>query len=78
MLLVVSLKMLGASYERIGSLLKLLFGLDLTEGAMIHCVMAVAEAFGPRYDELKRDLVKEASIHGDETSWRIKGKNHWL
>jgi transposase len=78
MLLVVSLKMLGTSYEKIGSLLKLLFGLDLTEGAMIHCVMAVAEAFGPRYEELERDLVKEASLHGDETSWRIKGKNHWL
>ena len=78
MLLVISLKMLGTSYEKIGSLLKLLFGLDLTEGAMIHCVMAVAEAFGPRYEELKRDLVKEASLHGDETSWRIKGKNHWL
>jgi hypothetical protein len=78
MLLVVSLKMLGMSYEKIGSLLKLLFGLDLTEAAMLHCVMAVAEAFGPRYEELKQELRREASIHGDETSWRIKGKNHWL
>jgi transposase len=78
MLLIVSLKMLGLSYEKIGAHLKLLFDLDLTEGAMIHCVMAVADAFGPRYEELKRDLVKEKSIHGDETSWRIKGKNHWL
>jgi transposase len=78
MLLVVSLKMLGTSYEKIGSLLKLLFDLDLTEAAMVHCVMAVAEAFGPRYEQLKEELRREASIHGDETSWRIKGKNHWL
>ena len=78
MLLVVSLKMLGLSYEKIGSLLKLLFDLDLTEAAMLHCVMAVAEAFGPRCEELKRELLKEKSIHGDETSWRIKGRNHWL
>jgi transposase len=78
MLLIVSLKLLGTSYEKIGSLLKLLFDLDLTEAAMLHCVTTVADAFGPRYDELKRDLVKEASIHGDETSWRIKGRNHWL
>jgi transposase len=78
MLLVVSLKMLGTSYEKIGSLLKLLFDLDLTEAAMLHCVMAVADAFGPRYEELKLELLKEKSIHGDETSWRIKGKNHWL
>ena len=78
MLLVVSLKLLGTSYEKIGSLLKLLFDLDLTEAAMVHCVMAVAEAFGPRYEQLKKELINEKSIHGDETSWRIKGKNHWL
>jgi transposase len=78
MLLVVSLKMLGTSYEKIGSLLKLLFDLELTEAAMLHCVMAVAEAFGPRYEELKEELIREKSIHGDETSWRIKGRNHWL
>jgi transposase len=78
MLLVVSLKLLGTSYEKIGSLLKLLFDLDLTEAAMLHCVMAVADAFGPRYEQLKEELIKEKSIHGDETSWRIKGRNHWL
>jgi transposase len=78
MLLVVSLKLLGTSYEKIGSLLKLLFGLDITEAAMVHCVTSVAGAFGPRYEELKKELVGEASLHGDETGWRIKGKNHWL
>jgi len=78
MLLVVSLKLLGLSYEKIGSLLKLLFDLDISEAAMLHCVTSVAKEFGPRYDELKRELMIEASLHGDETSWRIKGKNHWL
>jgi transposase len=78
MLLVVSLKMLGLSYEKIGAHLKLLFDLDLTEAAMLHCVMTVANAFGPRYEELKQELLKEKSLHGDETSWRIKGRNHWL
>jgi regulator of replication initiation timing len=72
MLLVVSLKMLGTPYEKIGSLLKLLFDLDLTEAAMLHCVMAVAEALGPRYEQLKEELRREASIHGDETSWRSR------
>ena len=78
MLLVVSLKLLGMSYEKIGSLLKLLFNLDVTEAAMVHCVISVAKAFGPRYEELKQELRREASLGGDETSWRIKGKNHWL
>ncbi len=78
MLLVVSLKLLGLSYEKIGSLLKLLFDLEMTEAAMLHCVVSVANAFGPRYEELKEELRREASLHGDETSWRVKGKNHWL
>ena len=63
MLLVVSLKLLGNSYEKIGSLLKLLFGLDLTEGAMIHCVMAVAESFGPRYEEGAEERAHQGGEH---------------
>ena len=78
MLLTVSLKLLGVSYEKIGSLLKLLFNLDLTEAAVVHCVTSVAKAFGPRYDELREELMREVSVHGDETSWKIKGRNHWL
>jgi transposase len=78
MLLVVSLKLLGLSYAKVGSLLKLLFALEITEAAMIHCVKSVASAFGPRYEELRRELLREKSIHGDETGWPIKGRNHWL
>ena len=78
MLLVVSLKLLGMSYEKIGSLLKLLFDLDLTEAAMVHCVTSVAKAFGPKYEELEEELRSEASLHGDKTSWRVKGGNHRL
>lgn len=78
MLLVVSLKLLGLSYEKIGGLFKLLFDLDITEATVQHCIAKVAEAFGPRYEELKMELVKELNINGDETSWRINGRNHWL
>ena len=73
MLLVVSLKLLGLSYEKIGSLLKLLFALELTEAAMLHCVDGVASAFGPRYEELRQELRQEKSIHGDETAGGSRG-----
>lgn len=78
MLLIVSLKLLGLSYAKIGSLFELLFNLDVTEAAIEHSVSKVAEAFGPVYDQLVSDIRREKSLHGDETSWRIKGKNHWL
>ncbi len=78
MLLVVALKLLGLSYEKIGGLFKLLFNLDITEAAVNHAVTKMSEAFGSRYEELKEELGKEFNINGDETSWRINGKNHWL
>ncbi len=78
MLLIVSLKVLGLSYGKITGLFKLLFNLDVTEASVEHSVMKVAGAFAIRYNELIDDLVKERNIHGDETSWRIDGKNHWL
>jgi hypothetical protein len=78
MLLMVSLKLLGLSYEKITGLFKLLFSLDITEAAVEHAVMKLSEAFGSRYNELIDDLMKERNIHGDETSWGINGKNHWL
>jgi transposase len=78
MLLMVSLKLLGLSYAKIRSLFELLFNLEMTETAIEHSVSSIAEAFGPQYSELISDIRKEKSVHGDETSWRIKGKNHWL
>ncbi|MDG6921803.1 MAG: IS66 family transposase, partial [Nitrososphaerota archaeon] len=78
MLLMVSLKLLGLSYAKIRSLFALLFNLEMTETAIEHSVSKVAEAFGPQYSELISDVRKEKSVNGDETSWRIKGRNHWL
>ncbi|MEM3172280.1 MAG: transposase [Candidatus Nitrosotenuis sp.] len=42
------------------------------------CRFKVACAFGPRYLQMIDELKSEKNIHGDETSWRIDGKNHWL
>jgi len=78
MLLIVSLKLLGLSYQKISGLLKMLFGLDVTESAINHAVTKVSRAFGKRYEQMIEELKTEHNIHGDETSWRINGKNHWL
>lgn len=78
MLLIVSLKLLGLSYEKISDHFRLLFNLRVTDATITHAVMKVAEAFGPRYNQLVDDLQKEKEIHGDETSWPVNGRNHWL
>ena len=78
MILMVSLKLLGLSYQKIAGLLQMIFGLHVTESTVNHSVTKVSAAFGRRYGELIEELKKERNVHGDETSWRIDGKNHWL
>ncbi|MDI1496101.1 MAG: Transposase [Cenarchaeum symbiont of Oopsacas minuta] len=50
----------------------------MNESTINHAVKKTATAFGPLYEQMIRDLKTELNIHGDETSWRINGKNHWL
>lgn len=78
MILVVSLKLLGLSYQKISHLLYMIFGLYVTESAINHSIRKVSAAFGKRYDTMIEELKKERNVHGDETSWRIDGTNHWL
>ncbi|HXG74470.1 MAG TPA: IS66 family transposase [Candidatus Nitrosotenuis sp.] len=78
MVLAISLKMLGLSYQKISELFRMLLCLDVTESAVKHAVFKVACAFGPRYLHMIDELKSEKNMHGDQTSWRINGKNHWL
>lgn len=78
MVLMVSLKLSGLSYQKISHLLKMLFYLDVTESAINHAITKVSAAFGKRYHEMIDELKQEKNIHGDETGWRVNGKNHWL
>ncbi len=59
-------------------LLQTLYSLNLTESTINHAVFKIAKTFGSIYQEMISELKKEANIHGDETSWRLNGKNYWL
>jgi transposase len=78
MLLVVFLRTLGLTVEKIRAHLRESFGVQLSHGAVIHVEAVVAEALGPLYAELLEELRKAKSVHADETSWRIDGEKHWL
>ncbi len=78
MVLIISLKTIGLSYGKISHLLQMLFSLHITESAINHAVSTVSKAFGSRYDTMIAELKEDLNIHGDETSWRVDGQNHWL
>jgi len=80
LLLYVLIQKYGAktSWETIVFNLRVLFGVTVSEGALVAMVHRVRQTLGERYlallDEIRGSPVK----HADETCWRVNGVNHWL
>jgi len=72
------LRMLGVSVDKVRFLLKTDYGLHVSSATVINACSKLAEFLGEDYQQLRLELLKERQVHGDETSWRVKGKNWWL
>ena len=72
------LRMLGVSVDNIVFLLKTDYGLIVSHATVINTCNKIAKFLGADYEQFRLDLLKERQVHGDETHWRVKGKNHWL
>jgi len=72
------LRMLGVSVDKVRFLLKTDYGLHVSSATVINTCGKLAEFLGEDYEQLREELLKERQVHGDETSWRVKGKNWWL
>jgi hypothetical protein len=70
--------MLGVSVDKVRFLLKTDYGLHVSSATVINTCSKLAEFLGEDYQQLRQELLKERQVHGDETSWRVKGKNWWL
>ncbi len=75
---IVSLKLLGISYVKISRLVNTMYSIHVTPSTINHAITKMATAFGSLYEQMIKELNQELNIHGDETSWRIDGINHWL
>lgn len=69
---------LGLSYGKIRHELHTYFGLRVSKGELSNLVAEVAARFGPAYTRLIALLRQQATVHIDETGWRINGDHHWL
>lgn len=79
-MLAVCLRILGMSLEKIHYVMAFLLGMAhiSSRSTILKMIRRIARALGPSYHQLKGDLLKELNIHGDETGWRVDGRNHWL
>lgn len=72
------LRMLGVSVDKIRFLLRTDYGLHVSSATVVNTCGKLAEFLGGDYEQLRLELLKEKQAHGDETSWRVKGRNWWL
>lgn len=72
------LRMLGVSVDKVRFLLQTDYGLRVSSATIVNNVKKLAEFLGKDYERLRIELLKERQVHGDETSWRVHGKNSWL
>lgn len=79
MLFVTYLKIkLRMPVNSIQKLLICVYGFALSEGEVCLIQEQIAEAFGPYYSQLLKEIRNAPARYIDETSWRINGKNVWL
>lgn len=75
---VACLRMLGVSVDKVRFLLETDYSLKISSATVINTAHKLAEFLGEDYEQLRQQLLKEKHAHGDETSWRVKGRNYWL
>lgn len=51
---------------------------EITPGGLADLWRRAAEALLPWYQEIGRESRNSATLHADETGWRVNGDTHWL
>ncbi len=75
---VIHLRMLGLSIAKVVECLEEAHGVHVSPAAILKMEHWAAEALGPLYESLKAQVRHVPVVHGDETSFRIRGENGWL
>ena len=71
-------RMMGITREKIQFMLKMFYGLNLSKGAIKDMERFVAKELRDEYETIKVLVQGSKCVGGDETSYRIDGKNNWL
>jgi len=50
----------------------------ISQGGLVEMWHRLAKVLTPWYEQLKKEALGSAVLHGDETGWRVNGRTHWL
>jgi transposase len=68
----------GIAFERLARLLHDLYGLTISEGALINMLDAAVEAFAAQTRRIRARLLSSCVLESDETGLRVGKRNFWL
>ena len=69
---------LGNALSQIVEVFNFHLQLKLTAGGLIQMWYRLQELLFEWYEQIRREALESAVLHGDETGWRVDGKTHWL
>ncbi len=64
-------------FNKIVERLKYFYQLDVSEGAIVDMLKRSKKWFGFEYNEILKEVRGSPVKHGDETGWRVGGRNWW-
>ena len=69
---------LGNTFSQIVEVFNFHLQMKLTPGGLVQMWYRLAETLYPWYEQIRREALNSAVLHGDESGWRVNGKTHWL
>jgi len=52
--------------------------MKITPGGLVHAWFRLQAVLYAWYEQIQREALHSAVLHGDESGWRVDGKTHWL
>jgi transposase len=65
------------SYARLQTVMRTLFGLIISVGALVNAVRRAAQRLEPVAEAIRDEIRQSQVVGSDETSARVNGRNHW-
>ena len=69
---------LGNTLSQIVEVFNFHLQMKLSEGGLVQMWQRLAELLYDWYEQIQREALQSAVLHGDETGWRVGGKTNWL
>jgi len=69
---------LGNTLSQIVEVFNFHLQMQVTPGGLVQMWHRLSEILSPWYEQIKREALTSAVLHGDESGWRVNGKTRWL